>query len=141
MYGAVFPEGTRSVLYFGRHGTGPYCYGEGTVCNDPTSSSKGDHAYPYVSQVWAYDVQDLIAVKNGQKNPWDVMPYATWAFKLPFEVTGNGRPGGVAYDPATQRVFWLERFGDGDWPVITVWQVQAATTLSPPSTPTNLVVK
>ncbi len=63
--GVVFPTGTRAVLFFGRHGTGTYCYGTGDECNDPADDSKGTHAYPYRYQVWAYDANDLLAVKNG----------------------------------------------------------------------------
>ena len=69
--GMVFPSGTRTVLFFGKHGMGNYCYGTGGSsggdCFDPDDSSKGIHSYPYRSQVWAYDANDLIAVKNGQK--------------------------------------------------------------------------
>ncbi|MGH8276025.1 MAG: hypothetical protein ACRETH_04950, partial [Steroidobacteraceae bacterium] len=36
--GVVFPANTRSVLFFGRHGTGPDCYGPGT--SDPTQAGK-----------------------------------------------------------------------------------------------------
>ncbi|OGO25646.1 MAG: hypothetical protein A2W33_09375 [Chloroflexi bacterium RBG_16_52_11] len=155
IHGAVFPEGTRSILYFGRHGIGPWCYGTGTdnqslhgqpapggttYCYDPTDSSKGNHAYPYVYQVWAYDVNDFIAVKNAQKNPWDVMP-TVWTFEVPIQ---SSRAGGVAYDPSTQRIYLVAPRAEypGAYPVIHVFQVQAGTTVSPPPTPpTNLVVK
>ena len=50
-----------------KQGTGTFCYGEGATCNDPTDSSKGNHAYPYQYQVWAYDANDLAAVKAGSK--------------------------------------------------------------------------
>src|SRR5690606_11677291 len=35
MKGVVLPEGTASVLFFGFHGFGPSCYGEGQECGDP----------------------------------------------------------------------------------------------------------
>ena len=101
----VFPEGTRSVLFFGRHGLGKFCYGPGTTdqqlvgrptdggvdtwCHDPTSANKGTHAYPYHYYVWAYDANDLAAVKAGQKQPWEVKPYAVWPFSLPFGETAH----------------------------------------------------
>src|SRR5207244_1724953 len=70
MGGVVFPEGTRSVLFFGRQGQGPYCYGVGGKtggdCFDPDDDSKGTHSYPYAYQIWAYDGLDLIKVKKGQ---------------------------------------------------------------------------
>ena len=43
---------------------GPYCY-------DPTNSYKTVHAYPYRYQVWAYDLNELAAVKAGEKYPLD----------------------------------------------------------------------
>jgi hypothetical protein len=51
--GVVFPLGTSSVLFFGRHGLGPYCCGSGEQCSDPEDGAKGDHAYPYAYYVWA----------------------------------------------------------------------------------------
>lgn len=141
--GAVFPEGTNSLLYFGRHGIGPFCYGTGADCNDPVYASKGNHAYPYVYQVWAYDAEQLKAVKSGQKNPWDLLPYAVWNFELPFQ-NANRALGGAAYDPATQRIFiaqsYAETFGV---PMIHVWKVGSTAskkTSSAPSAPTKLTV-
>ena len=87
MAGVVFPEGTRSVLFFGRQGLGKYCYGEASDCGDPVQTSKGGHAYPYAYYVWAYDALDLAAVKSGQRQPWDVKPYAVWELDFPFAVS------------------------------------------------------
>lgn len=79
--GMVMVPGTKSVLFFGYHGLGPYGYGDftsvpeqiGTNCNgegycyyDPTGmGNKGPHAYPYVYQVWAYNADDLASAKTG----------------------------------------------------------------------------
>ena len=136
--GVVFVQGSRSVLFFGRHGE-TACYGEGTsnpaldgqpvpggggevYCYDPADSSKGTHGYPYHHQVWAYDAEELLAVKNGSKAPWDAVPYAIWSFDLPFQ-TESRSLAGAAYDPATQRIFLSQRFGDGELPVVHVFQV------------------
>ncbi|MCC7185784.1 MAG: hypothetical protein IT185_06055, partial [Acidobacteria bacterium] len=114
--GAAFPVGTRSVLFFGRHGQGAYCYGTGGTsgdCYDPADNSKGSHSYPYAYQVWAYDANDLLAVKAGSKAQYEVLPYAVWTFDLPY--TGNSsarRLGGVAYDPATGRIYIAQRCED-----------------------------
>ena len=129
--GAAMIDGTRSLLFFGRQGTGTYCYGPGAQCGDPVNANQGDHAYPYVSQIWAYDVNDLIASKNGQISPWNVMPYSVWTYTTPFQRANNGKPGGVAWDPNTRRLFVVEQFGDSDWPVITVWQVSGSGTTNP----------
>ena len=134
--GVVFPQNTSSVLFFGRHGT-TFCYGPGTstqsqagqpadggvdtYCYDPTSTDKGVHGYPYQASVWAYNANDLAAVKAGSKNPWDVVPYAIWS--LP--ELGNSRIGGAAYDPATNRIFVSQMCTASGCPaLIHVYQIQ-----------------
>jgi hypothetical protein len=133
--GVVFPRNTRSVLFFGTQGTGPFCYGEGTDqrnlagtptpdgttwCYDRDDSSKGTHAYPYVPQVWAYDAANLLAVRKRRKRPWQVKPYATWTLRLPY---GSARIGGAAYDPAANRIYVSQQYGAGTEPVIQVFKV------------------
>lgn len=155
--GLVFPKGTRSVLFFGRHGLGrtgqgDSCYGPGspkleehgrtkesnpnvcngvpmkadTCCYDPTDSSKGVHGYPYVYQVWAYDALDLLEVKRGNKNPWEMKPYAVWQLKFPFAIE-NAHILGAAYDPASQRIFISQAAADRPqvepFPLIHVFEV------------------
>lgn len=139
--GVVFPEGTRSVLFFGRQGLGTFCYGTGGAggeCNDPTDRSKGTHAYPYAHYVWAYDALDLVAVKNGEKQPWDVKPYAIWSLDLPnVHTSGAAILAGAAYDPATGRIFVSQAFGDGDRPLIHVFTTGTLPSLDPPPPPTD----
>jgi len=133
--GVVFPGGTRSVLFFGRHGVGTYCYGEGADCGDPADSYKGVHAYPYVYQVWAYDANDLLAVKNGTKREYQPQPYAVWTFKLPFETALSTHfLGGAAYDPRTQQIYLSQRGSDASGPVIHVFKV-TGTAAVPPADP------
>ena len=141
MAGAVFPDGTRSVLFLGRHGIGPFCYGTGGDCHDPTSAYQGTHAYPYVHRVWAYDVSDLAAVKTGLKPAWEVRPYAMWNLELPFQ-TESRLLGGVAWDAATRRLFVSQSHGDAPNPVIHVFYIAATGSSSTsPSAPTNLQVR
>jgi beta-glucanase (GH16 family) len=146
--GAVFPSGTASILFFGVDGTSS-CYGGGTAdrslvgkkaadgvvwCYDPVNTSKGNHGYPYVSRVWAYDANDLVAVKQGRKQPWEVLPYTTWTFDLPFESANRGIMG-AAYDAATGRIFLTGQYGDSDgYPLVHVLSV-AGSTQTPPPTP------
>ncbi len=137
--GVVFPKGTSSVLFIGSTGVGAYCYGQGTsdsslngqavpgetgvqYCFDPTNGSKGEHAYPYQSFVWAYNANDLAAVKSRSKSPWAPRPYATW--QLPDITGGMDMVGGAAYDPATNRIFISQKFGDGDLPLIHVYTLR-----------------
>lgn len=146
--GLVFPENSSSLLFFGRHGLGltgegDTCYGTGTrkkdlagtpdgqgnkYCYDPADGSKGVHGYPYIAQVWAYDANDLVEVKNGKQEPWNVIPYARWQLPLPYETDMNTIEG-VAYDPATQRVFVAQSDSDRvsnpyePYPIIHVFKV------------------
>ncbi len=166
--GLVFPYGTSTLLFFGRHGLGKTgqgdtCYGAGTsdpsldgkevdglhYCYDPTDSSKGCHGYPYVYRIWAYDAHDLLKVKNGDINPqtgqpykpWDITPYAIWNLSFPFAIE-NAHIMGAAYDPSTQRVFISEyggeRYGMEPYPLIHVYRVNVPDGNSPPSSPSNL---
>src|SRR5207248_10626524 len=72
------------------------------------------------------NVDDLIAVKNGQKQPWAIKPYATWNFDFPI-FDGAKRIGGVAFDPATGRIYVSQQGGDrsggGSMPLIHVFQL------------------
>ncbi len=150
--GVVMPEGSRSVLFFGRIGS-TFCYGSGTTnpalagqpvpnepgviyCYDPEDQSKGTHGYPYRYQVWAYDANDLAAVKAGSVLPWAVKPYATWALTFPNPAPFT-RIMGAAYDPATQRLFVSQFKGDGNKPRIHVYKIAVA--LPPPPVPVKSV--
>jgi hypothetical protein len=142
----VFPEGTRSVLFFGWGGT-RFCYGLGTdnkaldfqsvpgwpgvhYCYDPVDLNKGTHGYPNRAVVFAYNADDFLAVKAGTKKPWDVWPYAIWAFSLPFQQkmvngvdVGDYSIVGAAYDSFTKRIFLAAYRSDGAAPLIHVLRV------------------
>jgi hypothetical protein len=117
--GVAFPSGTRSVLFIGRHGTG-YCYGEGTKdpalhakphpagtlwCHDPTNADKGSHGFPYRHMVWAYDANDLVAVKQGKKDPWNLRPYAVWPLTEMNGGNGDAWMNGAVYHPGRRRLY------------------------------------
>lgn len=130
VHGAVFVGD--SVLFFGMQGTGDFCYGGGDACGDTWNPYQGTHAYPYRSQFWAYDANDLAAVVAGTVKPWDILPYAYG------QLPGIDGPevNGVAYDSATGRVFLTERYGDGDKPRIHVFTITGVTgSSSPPPEP------
>ena len=121
--GMVFPEGTSSVLYFGTHGIGSYCYGTGAACGDPASEYKGNHAYPYRYQIWAYDAADLAKVYRGGAAAKSLKPYDYWELELPYSPRQT-EIGGVAYDPSTGRIFISQGFADGTQPVIHVYTLR-----------------
>jgi hypothetical protein len=152
--GAVFPQGSRSVLFFGRQGTGPFCYGIGTTnpalngtlapapsvnvlyCYDPASTDHGVHAYPYVYQVWAYDANDLLSVKNGSTSQDQLRPTATWTFNLPFEnSTDKHLLGGTGFDAQNGLVYLSQRYEDVNAnPIVHVFKVNGnVPTPDPPS--------
>ena len=137
--GVIFPQGSRSVLFFGQHGIGPYCYGDGSACGDPADDSKGTHAYPYVYQVWAYDANELLQVKNGSRQPWQVQPYDVWTFNVPFETNGEHDQGGATYDPSTGRIFFAQsKYGSENLPLIHVFRVNVGPR---PGSPSNLTAE
>lgn len=155
--GVAFPPGTRSVLFFGRQGTGPFCYGPGTSdpslagtivtgtasepwCLDPADSDKGTHAYPYAYQVWAYDANDFLAVKNGSKRQYDVRPYAVWSFHLPFEnAQGPHKLGGTAYDQKNGLIYVSQECADTACnPIIHAFKVDLS---APPAAPRQIRVR
>lgn len=141
--GLVFPNGTRSVLFFGRHGTGRYCYGESSACGDPSGDYKGNHAYPYKYQVWAYDANDMLDVKSGKMRPDQIQPYAMWNFELPFE-SGNGPHdlGGAAYDPKTSTIYLSQLCATGSCvPIIHAFKVSVAEDLTVPAPPSGVTVQ
>lgn len=135
----VWPEGSDTVLFYGRHGD-TNCYGGGPECGDPTDPYKGSHGYPYHTRIWAYNANDLLAVKNGTKNPWDLKPY--WMYN--FEGQLNGFIGGTkiilgaTYDASKQIIYVSADHGDGSIPVIHAFQVHLpvkSTVLPPPAIP------
>ncbi|MQA28880.1 MAG: hypothetical protein GEU82_03440 [Luteitalea sp.] len=133
--GVLFADGTESVLFFGNKGLGPYCYGTGTECGDPDNrDSKGDHAYPYTEFVWAYDVNELLAVKQGSKRPWDVVPYTGWAFSV-FGDGSGGRGVGVAWDPATRLAYMVVDRGNYPAPLVHVFKVGGGSSVPPAPPP------
>jgi hypothetical protein len=141
MAGVAIINGTRTVLFVGRNGIGEFCYGDGTAdenaarrrgpkderyCYDPVNSDKAPHAYPYRFQFWAYDLNDLAAVRSGSKDPWQVVPYAVWPFELPIDEPSK-RLGSVAFDPARRRLYVSQLLADRDGydlrPLIHVFRI------------------
>ncbi len=151
--GMAIVGGTRTALFVGRNGIGPYCYGNGTSnpaldnkttadgmhhCYDPTTSDKGQHAYPYRYQIWAYDVNDLAAVKAGEKQPWQVVPYGVWPFDLPTPDI-SVKIGGVTYDSANQLLYVTQlnadKAGVASHPIMHVFRMN----VPPPPVPLSAV--
>jgi len=133
--GIVFPSGTRSVLFFSTHGYGPRTY---KVPDGGCGGESGNGAAPYRRQITAFDANDLLAVKNGKKNPWEIRPYAWWVVPGPTETCATFRYSGLAYDPTSRRIFGAFHYGSS--PEIHVWKVSGEPGEAPPSPPKNLQV-
>jgi hypothetical protein len=141
----AFPAGTASVLIFGTQGTGKTCYGYNTddpthnlvehgpqrECYDPAHEWVGPHSTTdasgvstYKRWVWAYDVNELLAVKAGRKKPWEVVPYGYWELLSPFR-TGDHIQG-VGYDSAAQLLYVSLREEEKEaQPIIAVYSINA----------------
>jgi hypothetical protein len=120
--GMAFPSGSRTLLFVGGHGTGKYCYGTAAECGNDTSMPdvKGPHAQPYRYQIWAYDANDLVAVKNGTKTTSTPKPYGVWPLS---EMHNSGNPniGGAGFSPTTGRLFITQDYGPN--PMVEVYQI------------------
>lgn len=121
--GAVILADTRSILFMGRHGMGPCNYQPGG----------GPDAPPYEPHVWAYDLNDLLAVKAASQQPYQPRPYAT--FRLP--IIKGDRISGVTTDPSTGRIFVSEKFGDGAKTRIHVFTISGSSQPPPPPPPSS----
>lgn len=126
--GAAMIDGTRTVLFVGRSGNS-FCYGTAVAdpddprigtptgdgddvwCWDPTDPAKANHGYPYDYRGWLIDLNDLKAVKDGTKQPWQVIPYATFNFQFPIARGGADlvEAGGVAYDPVNRHLYIVQK--------------------------------
>lgn len=131
--GAVFwVPNTDSVIFYGISGAGHPDYKSG--------GSGGFDDLPTFLAFWAYDANDLLAVKNGTKALWEPLPYSntnpyrSWA--TPTFGANQTDPGfnGIsgAFDPATSRFY-----GSVNWaetPRIHVWQFTSFGSTPPTGT-------
>ncbi len=132
--GVFFAPGSSTVLFFGSTGTNTMMYGTGSSANDSTyrGGGKGPHSVngDYAYQVWAYNANDLLAVKDGQMQPWQVQPYATW--NLDFPQSNPEAMLGVTFNALTNRLYVVEDGGQtGNYnylPVVQVYQLTLSFT-------------
>jgi len=122
---AIIPS-SRTLLIWGTHASDP-CYGVGTndpaldgkpfnetfqYCYDPNGvDSEGVHGYPMLYQFWAYDLDDLAAVKAGTKQYYEPIPYAHWNVTLPIDQSSK-IAGGMTVDPATGSIYVSQYCGE-----------------------------
>ncbi len=105
-YGIIVP-GTRTYLvlgYTGGHESG-ICY----KCEQDDGNTCGGYCPPdpsdFTQYYWAYDMNDLLAVKADTLLPHEVRPYAYGKLDTPFQGSGSRAIGGGSFDPASGRLF------------------------------------
>jgi hypothetical protein len=96
-------------------------------CHDPADDEgKGPHMFPYRFQIMAYNLNDLAAVAAGTRTPYSLRPYAIWSLADGL-VGSDGQfdhhAGGVAYDPARRRIYFVAAMKDENRPLVHVWRV------------------
>lgn len=151
--GVLWPSGYRTVAFIGRNGIGDRCYGVGTNnkalhktktsdgttlwCYDPAMlDTKGDHAWPYVDQVWAYDALELLKVKNGKLRTWEVKPYAVWTLAGIPNPNQGATLRSAAYDDASRLLVVTEAYNEAQYnspPKVHIFKVAAPSTAPAPS--------
>lgn len=127
-YGFIVP-GTRTYLTIGSSGghESGICYkctqDNGNLCGGYCTPEADDN-YQYY---WLWDMNDLVAVKNGTLNPYDVRPYDHGYFNTPFQANGSKKIGGGTFDPSTGNLYLSVQSGDTEQgtyarpPVIVVY--------------------
>ena len=128
-YGVIVP-GTRTYLtlgYSGGHESG-VCY----KCTQDNGIECGGYCAPqaddYYHFYWLWDVNDLVAVKNGEMEAHAVRPYASGELITPF-AGAEPQLGGASFDPTTGRLYITAQKADraqGEFanpPVVMVYKV------------------
>ncbi len=127
--GGIVP-GTRTLIMFGVEASRT-CYGTGAQCNDPCSQDQGYHGSPYTAVVYAFDLRDLVAVRNGSLARNAVRPYATQPGGVMGSPKGWPLQGFNAcwttynksgfFDPDSKRIYMTNQWHDSN---VYVWQVE-----------------
>jgi len=125
IWGTAIIDGTDTVIFVGMHGTGDWCYKSTCTGELYPVEPSGNEAKPNIAQVWAYDINDLIAVYSGHVvtaedvsagrfisgsypnntvlsagstvMPYNVKPYAVWELEVSAGWV-NDKFGSIAYD-------------------------------------------
>jgi hypothetical protein len=131
MGGYAIPDGTRSVLVFGKGGNGLYKYTIGGMCADGViyfdvsgnGGTPGERASPYYARCWAYDANELEQARLGNVAVNNVKPYAVINFIFPF---AGAIITGVTYDPTRRRLYLATNGRSFGGVVIHVYEVTNA---------------
>jgi hypothetical protein len=139
--GMCVPNGTDSLLIFCKTGDGLFTYAQAAIAGetgiqragfriyDPGNSEPGPHTQSCFLKVYAYDVNELVEVKDRKKTFSDVKPHGIFTLNLPSGLTSMSRRTirGVSYDKAKRQVLVAESCGPAESPIIHVFSVKRAT--------------
>lgn len=112
-FGMIIP-GTRTYVVFGSSGG----HMSGLAYGDPPYGGYKGHytidPYDKYNFYWMFDIDDLIAVKNGTKDPSAVMPYERGQLSLPFQSGYLTKIGGGSFDD-TNKDLYLSLYEADNW--------------------------
>lgn len=142
IYGFIVP-GTRTYMTVGFNGGMTSGIGykitqdNGDVCGGYCAYKASDYANYY----WLWDMNDLLKVKAGQMNSYDVKPHAYGKFDRPYANTGFNAIIGGSFDENTNTLYLSLERGDAlpysGWaPSIVAFKLNMAGQ-SPPLPPVN----
>ncbi len=113
VYGYVVP-GSRTYATFGHSGghRSGVCYkctpqGASEACGGYCPNQSGDQDLYY----WLWDVNDLLAVKRGEKESYEIRPYEYGIFPAKFSATALG---GGTFDPVSGILYLTEQRADDE---------------------------
>ncbi|MCB9466359.1 MAG: hypothetical protein H6682_21880 [Candidatus Eisenbacteria bacterium] len=146
IYGLIVP-GTSTYATFGYSGghESGVCYkcvqtgGDGSECGGYCPRDASDYALYY----WLWDMQDLVAAKNGEMEPYDIRPYEYGELPALFPST---ELGGGSFDPATGLLYLTYQRADREQgtysnpPVVAAYSFQAVSGLDEP-VPSEAVIR
>lgn len=144
IYGFIVP-GTRTYLTIGQSGghSSGVCYkctqNNGNLCGGYCANDAEDYYHYY----WLWDVDDLVAVKKGQKQSYAVRPYDYGEFPTPFATNSFG---GGTYDPTSKRLYLTVQKADrqqgtySNPPVVVAFSFDLGTSESATVAPVNFLL-
>lgn len=103
-FGMIVP-GTSTYMVLGSSGghVSGVSYGE-----PPYGGYKGYYTndkYDVYNYYWLYDVNDLVAAKNGLINPVSIKPYKAGEFNAPYQGSLINKVSGGSFDPASGQLY------------------------------------
>lgn len=129
--GVAWVPNTRSVLFWGHAGAGNPQYRQPITGDSCRNGNSGFTDFPYRLAIWAYNVDDLLAVRNGSIQSHIPLPYSSGASYTSWQTPGYGtascssiglfNTGSGCFDPATNRFYMCEDYGTT--PRVHVWQI------------------